>query len=87
MCLWKKALFKSDVSLYDHIIKSNYQKLPKTLVDLIKKLEEYDKTGDWFNYDLVFDELEITSKTLYSRGYITSYDYKMILFKYGGLYD
>lgn len=83
----EKDPFKSDVPLYDHNIKYNYQKLPKTLVDLIKKLEEYDKTGDWFNYDLVFDELEITSKTLYSRGYITSYDYKMILFKYGCLYD
>lgn len=34
----EKDLFKSDVSLYDHIIKSNYQKLPKTLVDLIKKI-------------------------------------------------
>ena len=34
----EKDPFKSDVSLYDHNIKYNYQKLPKTLVDLIKKI-------------------------------------------------
>ena len=40
----EKDPFKSDVPLYNHNIKYNYQKLPKTLVNLIKKLEEYDKT-------------------------------------------
>lgn len=40
----EKDPFKSDVPLYDHNIKYNYQNLPKTLVVLIKKLEEYDKT-------------------------------------------
>ena len=42
--LMEKDSFKSDVPLYNHNIKYNYQKLPKTSVDLIKKLEEYDKT-------------------------------------------
>ncbi len=83
----KKDPFKTDKPLYDYNIKYDYSKLPNCLIELIKKLEMYDKNGDWFNYDLVFDELEITSKTLYSRGYITGYDYKMLLLKYGGLYD
>ena len=33
----EKDSFKTDVPLYDHNIKYNYQKLSKTLVDLIKK--------------------------------------------------
>ena len=73
--------------LYDHKIDYNISNLPDKLKELINKLEKFDIEGDWLNYDLVFDELEITAKGFYRNKIISDYDYKMILFKYGGLYD
>ena len=54
---------------------------------MIKQLEEYDKNGDWFNYDILFDELEITGKTYLRNRQITEQEYEKILNKYGWLYD
>ena len=82
-----KDPFKSDKPLYDHNVIYDTSHLPKELLELIKQLEEYDKEGDWFNYDIVFDQLEITSKSYLRHNKITEYDFKMILYKYGGLYD
>ena len=73
--------------LYDKTINFDYSKLPNELQEMIKKLEEYDKTGDWFNYDILFDELEITGKTYLRNRQITEQEYEKILNKYGWLYD
>ena len=51
------------------------------------KLEELDKIGDWFNYDIKFDILDIDAKSCWRNNRITEYDYKTILKKYGGIYD
>ena len=54
---------------------------------MIKKLEEYDNDGNWFDYDILFDDLDITAKSYWRNKIIEEYDYKIILRKYGGLYD
>lgn len=82
-----KDPFITDKPLYDYNIEYNYNHLPSDLQDLIVKLEEFDKIGDWFNYDIKFDELEISAKSYYRNGIISEYDFKTILEKYGGLYD
>ena len=55
--------------------------------DFIYELEEFDKTGDWLQYALIFDELEIIGKSYLRHRMITKYDYKIILRKYGWLDD
>lgn len=71
--------------LYDYNIKYDYSNLPKDLQELIHLLEEYDKTRDWFNYDLKYDELEVDAKSYLISGRISEYDFKMITRKYGGI--
>lgn len=83
----KKDPFKTDKPLYDKEIKYDVTKLPKELQDYIKELEEYDKDGDWFNYDIKFDEFEMIAKGYRRRNIISDYDYKTLLAKYGWLYD
>lgn len=73
--------------LYDKEIKYDITHLSKELQEMIKKLEEYDETGDWLSYDLLFDELDVRSKALCEAGKISDYDYEKILNKYGWLYD
>lgn len=65
----------------------DYSTLPKYLIDSIKELEKYNEIGDWFNYDLKFDELEITAKSSLLHRQISESVYDTILKKYGGLYD
>lgn len=83
----KKDPFKTDKPLYDYNIKYDYSHLPTPLKEIIYALEEFDKNGDWFNYDIKFSELELDAKTYRRNGIITEYDYKSLLKKYGGLYD
>lgn len=83
----KKDPFKTDKPLYDYNIEYDYSKLPNSLIEIIKELEEYDIEGDWFNYDMKFPELDISAKSYWRNGRITEYDYKTILKKYGGIYD
>ena len=83
----KKDPFKTDKPLLDHNIEYDYSHLPNALKEEIKELEEYDKIGDWVNFDIKFDKLEIDAKSYCRNGIITEYDYKIILYKYGGLYD
>lgn len=82
-----KDPFKSDKPLYDYSIKYDVTKLPWELQDYIKELEEYDKDGDWFNYDIKFDEFEVVVKGYRRHNIISDYDYKTLLAKYGWLYD
>ena len=79
--------FKTDKPLYDYRIKYDIAHLPEELITLIKELEEYDKDGDWFNYDIKFDYLEIAAKNYLLHHKISESDYKIILRKYGWLYD
>lgn len=79
--------FKTDKPLFDHSIQYDYSHLPESLIEIIHKLEEYDKDGDWFNYDMKFPELDIRAKSYWRWGVITEYDYKILLRKYGGIYD
>jgi len=54
---------KTDKPLYDYSIKYDISHLPNFLQELINQLEEYDKEGDWFNYDLLFPQLDIGAKS------------------------
>ena len=54
---------------------------------MIKELEDYDKDGDWFNYDMKFPQLDVEAKSYWRNNRISEYDYKTILKKYGGIYD
>lgn len=83
----EKDPFKTDKPLYDYSIEYNYSHLPKPLKELISELEDFDKEGDWFNYDIKFSELDIDAKSYWRNGIITEQDYKTILKKYGGIYD
>lgn len=82
-----KDLFKTDKPLYDYNIEYDYSHLPESLKEIILELEEYDKVGDWFIYNMKFPELDIDAKSYWRNGRITEYDYKTILKKYGGIYD
>ena len=83
----EKDPFITDKPLIDYSIEYNYDKLPKYLIELIHELEELDKKGDWFNYDIKFSVLEIETKSYYRDEIITEYDFKTTLSKYGWLYD
>lgn len=82
-----KDPFKTDEPLYDYSIEYDYSHLPKDLIEIIKELEKYDKSGDWFNYDIKFGDLDIDAKSYWRIGRITEYDYKTLLKKYGWIYD
>lgn len=83
----KKDPFKTDKPLIDYRIEYDYSHLPKDLIEIIKELEEYDKDGDWFNYDMRFPILDINAKSYWRNNRITEYDYKTLLKKYGWIYD
>lgn len=83
----KNDPFKTDKPLYDYSIEYDYSHLPNSLIEIISILESFDKTGDWFSYDMKFPELDIEAKSYWRDGVITEYDYKTILKKYGGIYD
>lgn len=83
----KNDPFWTDKPLYDYSIEYDISRLPNELKEMIEKLEEYDKEGNWFDYDILFDDLEITAKSCCRNRIIEEYDYKIILRKYGGLYD
>lgn len=83
----KKDPFKTDEPLYDYSIEYDISHLPQILRELIQELEDLDKEGDWFNYDLKFPILDIEAKSCWRNNIISEYDYKTILKKYGGIYD
>ena len=83
----EKDVFKTDKPLYDYSIKYDITSLPKDLKEIIMEMEEYDKQGDRFNYDMKFPLLDVTAKSYWRNNIITEYDYKTILKKYGGIYD
>lgn len=83
----EKDPFKTDKPLYDYEIDYDISHLPKSLQELINELENYDKDGDWFNYDLLFPQLDVEAKSYLRHNRISEYDYKTILKKYGGIYD
>lgn len=83
----KKDPFKTDEPLYDYSIEYDYSHLPNELKEYIAKFEAYDKDGDWFNYDMIFPAFDVTAKSYWRSGVITEYDYKILLRKYGGIYD
>lgn len=83
----KNVSYESLGPLYDYQVKCDTQKLPEELQIMITQLEEFDKENDWFNYDLLFDELEIAGKGYLRRNEITEEDYKKILRKYGWYND
>ncbi len=73
--------------LYDKTIEFDTKHLPQELQDLITQLENYDETGDWFNYDERYIDLDMRAKILMLAGKISRRDYEKILNKYGWLYD
>lgn len=83
----KKDPFKTDKPLYDYNIEYDYSHLPSFLIEIIRELEEFDKDGDWFSYDMKFPLLDVEAKSYWRCGRISEYDYKTILKKYGGIYD
>lgn len=83
----EKDPFKTDKPLYDYSIEYDISKLPNDLKKIISELENFDKEGDWFNYDMKFPLLDITAKSYLRNGIIREYDYKILLMKYGRIYD
>lgn len=83
----KNDPFKTDKPLYDYSIEYDISHLPRILQEMIKELEDYDKDGDWFNYDMKFPQLDVEAKSYWRNNRISEYDYKTILKKYGGIYD
>ena len=83
----KKDPFKTDKPLYDYSINYDISHLPADLQEIIKEMEAFDKDGDWFSYDMKFPLLDVTAKSYWRNNKITEYDYKIILRKYGGIYD
>ena len=83
----KENPFKTDKPLYDYNIKYDYSHLPNELKEYITKFEKYDKDGDWFNYDMIFPAFDVIAKSYWRDGVITEYDYKILLRKYGWIYD
>ena len=83
----KNDPFKTDKPLYDYSIEYDISHLPRILLEMIKELEDYDKDGDWFNYDMKFPQLDVEAKSYWRNNRISEYDYKTILKKYGGIYD
>ncbi len=73
--------------LIDKDINFDYSKMPKSVVEEIKELEKFNETGDWFMYDMKFDELEVNAKGYMLAGVITESDFYKIEMKYGRLYD
>jgi len=78
---------KNNKPLYDYRIEYDITCLPLRLQEKIKELERLSDEGDWFNYDILFDILEIELKGYMRHHKISDYDFKIILRKYGGLYD
>lgn len=83
----KEDVFKTNRPLYDYSIEYDISHLPIFLQNIIKELEEYDRQGDWFQYDLKFPQLDINAKSCWRNHLISEYDYKILLKKYGGIYD
>ena len=79
--------FLSNKPLYDYNIDYDITKLPEEMQIMIKQLEELDQEHDWFNYDIIFDQLEVTSRSYLRSHDITENDYKMIMRKYGWFND
>ena len=73
--------------LYDEFINYDEVNLPKPLKDYIKELKEFDKKRDWLSYDLKFDEFEMILRMYLRASRITERDYKILVAKYGWLYD
>ena len=79
--------FLSNVVLYDHNIDYDITKLPLEMQIMIKQLEELDQEHDWFNYDIVFEQLEVVSRCYLRSHDITENDYKILMRKYGWFDD
>lgn len=79
----KKDPFKTDKPLYDYRIKYDISALPQDIKELINELEEYDKDGNWLEYDLKFEILETSLKGYLRHNVITSSDFNTLLRKYG----
>lgn len=79
----EKNSFKTTKTLYDHGIEYDIKKLPKMLQELIEELEEYDKVGDWLNYDLKFEILEVQAKSYLRHNGIDEKDFNILMRKYG----
>ena len=83
--LWKVK--KTLLKLISHFMIIVLSMIYLIYLELILELEEYDKDGDWFNYDIKFSILDIDAKSYWRNNRINEYDYKTILKKYGGIYD
>ena len=73
--------------MIDNTIEFDYSNMPKSIIELIKQLEVYDKANNELMFNLKFDELDITAKGCMLAGYITELDFYTIEHKYGRLYD
>lgn len=73
----------TDKPLYDYNIEFDIEILPKDIQEIINELEELDKQGDWFNYDLKFPILEVQAKSYILNNKISEKDYNKLMRKYG----
>ena len=57
--------------------------LPGELLKAFGELKEYYDAGDWFQFDMLFDLVEVRTKAYYLAGKISREDLDMIFRKYG----
>lgn len=57
--------------------------LPEELMEAFQELREYYDAGDWFQFDMLFDLVEVRTKAYYLAGKISREDLNLIFKKYG----
>lgn len=57
--------------------------LPEELLGAFRELKGYYDTGDWFQFDMLFEVVEARAKAYYLAGKISREDLNLIFKKYG----
>ncbi|MBQ2972387.1 MAG: hypothetical protein IJD68_07545 [Ruminococcus sp.] len=66
-------------------IEIDVDKLPVVLQERIKELHELDESGDWLEYSIKAEQIEVVAKRFLLSGVITSKIFELICMKYGGV--
>lgn len=82
-----KKIIGNKKHLYDETVEYDESHLDYRVKEYIDELKKFDEAKDWLSYDLKFDEFEVALRAGIRKKIITEYDYKMLVAKYGWLYD
>lgn len=72
--------------LVDKSIDIDKAKLPKAIVEILDKMEEYEKNNDDINYGFALEELEPTIKAFILNNKLERKYYDILMRKYGGIF-